>query len=266
MNYFIEYYCISHKGNVRSTNQDNYCCLGEYMPFDNNGSNGVITGITRNIDDPIFAVFDGMGGEESGEMAAFIAARKLAEYKFEHDPPKELFGYCKSANDEICEYTEEHSLTSMGTTAAILLFCKNKIFLCNIGDSKIFQFTDDAFRQISYDHISISAFGTKPPLTQNLGIKEDELIISPYTAIGDYHSNDVYLICSDGLTDMISNDEIKNILINTERANVAEALLQKALENGGKDNITILLLFINKEKNTFINRLKRNMRCVNGNK
>lgn len=265
MEYSIEYFCVSHKGNLRSTNQDNFYCLNEYMSSDNNGSDGVINGVARSINSPIFAVFDGMGGEECGEVAAYIAAKKLSECKFEDTSHLELLQYCKIANDEICIYTADNSLVSMGTTAAILMFAQKSILLCNIGDSKIFRFTDGVLQQISYDHVSISAFGTKPPLTQNLGIKEDELIISPYTATGEYHNNDIYLICSDGLTDMVSNEDIGNILNSSQKENSADLLLQKALENGGKDNITLILLYISKDNKNIVKRIIESLRYRHGN-
>lgn len=265
MEYSIEYFCVSHKGNLRCTNQDNFYCLNEYMPSDNNGSDGVINGVARSVDAPIFAVFDGMGGEECGEVAAHIAAKQISEYSFEDTSHLELLQYCKKANDEICHYTADNSLVSMGTTAAILMFAKKKILLCNIGDSKIFRFTDGVLQQISYDHVSISAFGTKPPLTQNLGIKEDELIISPYTAKGEYHNHDIYLICSDGLTDMVSNEDIGNILNSSQKENSADLLLQKALKNGGKDNITLILLYISKDNQNIVKRIIESLRYRHGN-
>lgn len=265
MEYSIEYFCVSHKGNLRSTNQDNFYCFNEYMPYDNNGSDGVINGVACSEDNPIFAVFDGMGGEECGEVAAHIAAKQISECKFKDTSHVGLLQYCKKVNEEICQYMSDNSLFSMGTTAAILMFAKKKILLCNIGDSKIFRFTDGVLQQISYDHLSVSAFGTKPPLTQNLGIKEDELIISPYTATGEYHNKDIYLICSDGLTDMVSNEDIGNILNGSKKENSANLLLQKALENGGKDNITLILLYVSKENKNIVKRIIESLRYRHGN-
>lgn len=84
-------------------------------------------------------------------------------------------------------------------------------------------------------------YGRKPPLSQNLGIRPSELIIDPYAAGFEYHDGDVFLICSDGLTDMVSQDEIAAILRETDYEESANSLLKKAPENGGKDNITIIL-------------------------
>lgn len=86
-----------------------------------------------------------MGGEECGEVAAYIAAKQISKCILEGTSHLELLQYCKSVNDEICKYTEDNSLVSMGTTAAILVFTKNNIHLCDIGDSKINRFADGAF-------------------------------------------------------------------------------------------------------------------------
>ena len=141
----------------------------------------------------------------------------------------------------------------MGTTAAFLKFSSRKIYLCNVGDSKIFQLTDGTLQQISHDHVAASVFGKKPPLLQNLGIPESELIISPYVAAGEYHSGDTYLLCSDGLTDMLTMPEIEKLLREKTGASAAEQLLEQALERGGKDNITLILIHIEKNKRKLFN-------------
>ncbi len=255
MNYSIDYFCTSHIGNLRSINQDNFICISKYLEPENNETSDMISGSILSKEIPIFGVFDGMGGEECGEIAAYIAAKEIAKFSFDGEPEQNLLNYCKTANTEICAYTAEHSLTSMGTTAAILLFDKKKIYLCNIGDSKVFRLSQGELYQISYDHVCVSAYGTKPPLTQNLGIKETELIISPYIASGDYLDHDVYLICSDGLTDMVNAEEIKEILLTCEKEKAAKILLQKALDNGGKDNITIILLYVNKTRTNILGKI-----------
>ena len=248
MSYLIKYYCTSHIGKCRKTNQDNFCCNTKYLNYDNSGTNGIVEGVMVPSPQTVFAVFDGMGGEECGEMAAYLAAKELSEFHFEKKLNQDFVVFCKSANTKICNYTKEHSLASMGTTAAILLFSQKQIGLCNIGDSKIFQFSEGALQQISYDHVGISVFGRKPPLSQNLGIPESELILSPYVANGKYYNGDIYLICSDGLTDMLSTSDIEEILKAKTGASAAKQLLQQALENGGKDNITFILLCIEKKK------------------
>lgn len=232
---------MSHIGNCRFMNQDNFICSQKYMDSDTCDISMSLKGTVSNKEASLFGVFDGMGGEEKGEVAAFLAAKTASEISIGKHPKCDLSAYCRKANAVICQYSKEHEISSMGTTAALLLFTKADIYLCNIGDSKIFCFASNNLEQISQDHIMPSAFGVKPPLSQNLGIPEAEMLIEPYIARGMYNNNDMYLICSDGLTDMLNVNEIEQILKTTTFDQVIDTLLKQALVRGGKDNITILL-------------------------
>lgn len=205
----------------------------------------------------LFGIFDGMGGEEHGEIASYIAAREATTLSISNNSIHVLSKYCKQTNEKICKYAKNNSISAMGTTVAMLLFSKNKITLCNIGDSKVFRFSDDSLEQISKDHVVISAFGTKPPLSQNLGIPPEQLLIDPYLSQGRYKNGDKYLICSDGLTDMLAVDEIKELLNNDSLEAATTNLISRALKNGGKDNTTIILLEIKEEKNKLIKFFNR---------
>lgn len=257
MNYYINFSCISDKGHCRSINQDNYICDGQYMNFENSSMNNCLNGHVSTKFLHFFGIFDGMGGEECGEIASLIAAKNASDVIFGKDVMQDVLKYCQKTNDDICRYAQEHSVSSMGTTAAILVFKGNEIVLCNIGDSKIFRFSDGILEQISKDHVTISAYGTKPPLSQNLGIPTTELIIEPYIAKGQCNYGDVYLICSDGLTDMVECSEIKRILKNTKFDEIAESLLAKALANGGRDNISIIVCRIEHKSKSIIKKIFR---------
>lgn len=267
MHYSIHYSCISHIGNVRKVNQDNFICDSHYI-----GTTGTIIefplqGSKSSKDVPIFGVFDGMGGEECGEIASYIAAKVASTIKIKKDSVGELLQFCKKANSDICDYAKENVISAMGTTAAMLVFTKDRVTLCNIGDSKIFRFSDGILEQISEDHVGIASFGTKPPLSQNLGIPPNELVIAPYFAQGPYLNGDIYLICSDGLTDMVSVEEIASVL-TAEPIEVANIeLLEKALFKGGRDNITIILCQIERKLRWFSNKNTNFTRkgCENGN-
>lgn len=248
MGYKIEYYYTSHPGRIRKVNQDNFICIGDFLSYRNKGTEGIRSGEITNGELPVFGIFDGMGGEQCGEMASYLAAKAMLELKRSGNPEEALEQYCRNANQQICEYTRENGLTSMGTTAAVLWMHKKKIYLCNVGDSRIFHFSQGTLQQISYDHVSVAMPGKKPPLLQNLGIPENEMIISPYFATGEYQKGDVFLISSDGLTDMVEESEIAEILSGSDRTAVAESLLQRALDNGGKDNVSFLILYIEREK------------------
>ena len=189
----------------------------------------------------IVGIFDGMGGEECGEVAALIAAEEASKLTVDKEPVNELLNFCKRANERICSYQQEHGVLAMGTTAALLAFTKKEIGLCNIGDTKIFRFADGSLEQLSADHYGAAVHGRKPPLSQNLGIPPSLIVIDPYVARGVYNKGDIYLLCSDGLTDMVELDAVKTILVEKQFEKAAEELVNKALENGGKDNVTVIL-------------------------
>lgn len=257
MHYEIAYSCISHIGNVRSRNQDNFICDGAYLKTDDSKMVFPLNGTVCTKTPTLFGIFDGMGGEECGEIASYIAAKEASVTPLSKDGVLTLTEYCKQANTKICEYAENNSVSAMGTTAAMLLCSKNEITLCNIGDSKVFRFADGELEQISTDHVVIAAFGTKPPLSQNLGIPPDQLLIEPYLSQGRYINGDKYLICSDGLTDMMTLEEIKELLTSQQVEDSASNLVNRALKNGGKDNVTVILLEIKQRKNKLMRVFNR---------
>ena len=257
MHYSILYSCVSHIGNIRSINQDNFICDGRYMETNDENLTFPLCGIKSSHDPSLFGIFDGMGGEECGEVASYIAAKNAAAIEIGKDAIAVLSQFCQKANTDICDYANENEISAMGTTAAILAFTGSGITLCNIGDSKIFRFCDGVLEQISKDHVTVAAYGVKPPLSQNLGIPPNELIIDPYLAQGAYNDGDVYLICSDGLTDMVTAEEIAETLDAKFIEESCMELLEKALSNGGRDNITIILCKIERESGWFFKRKRQ---------
>lgn len=263
MNYKINYCCFSHAGKCRHNNQDNFICNGIYIDEKNNTCCFPLIGCLTNVEPSLVGVFDGMGGEECGEIASFIAAKTASEVLLGESPLEDMLNFCGKANNQICNYAAKHNISSMGTTAAILAFTKTEVVLCNIGDSKIFLFSNKKLEQISVDHYDVTAYGQKPPLSQNLGIPAIEMIIEPYIAEGRYNDGDIYLICSDGLTDMVTTETIANILINTDYNNAAIELLSTAIKNGGKDNITIILCKLEKIRINLITKVFKRKRRTN---
>ena len=251
MRYRVHYVCLSHIGKVRSANQDNFICHGRFQDVETECLTFPLSGHVTSEEMAVFGVFDGMGGEERGETAAWIAANQAAGIHIGKDPAADLARFCREANSAICAYADAHQVSSMGTTAALLAFTPGEVTLCNIGDSKIFRFCDGILEQISTDHVAIAAFGTKPPLSQNLGIPPSELIIDPYLAHGPCNYGDIYLICSDGLTDMLSIGEITEILSSDSIVQAASQLMEQALDHGGKDNTTIILCEIQRRSGWF---------------
>lgn len=260
MHYKIHYSCLSHIGNVRSINQDNFICDGRYMDMGDTPIEFPLCGTKTSKDISVFGIFDGMGGEECGEIASYIASKAATEIAIGKDATADLSRFCHKANNDICDYATLHEVSAMGTTAAMLAFTEKEVVLCNIGDSKIFRLCNGTLEQISMDHVAVAAFGVKPPLSQNLGIPPNELVIDPYIARGPYNGGDIYLICSDGLTDMVSVDEITEVLASNPIEAAITQLLEKALANGGKDNTTIILCKIERQSGWFFNRKRHTKR------
>ena len=228
MMYQIEYAYTCHMGRVRANNEDNLWCCGESLPADNQGMEGVHSQIVSGLKVPAMAVFDGMGGESCGEMAAFLASDEFGKYyranrrTLRNIPELFIDGVCESMNQAVCRYAAENHIQSMGTTLAMTLFTPESMFVCNLGDSRIYFSDEKSFRQVSTDHVLGKA------------------------GIGKANR---YLICSDGVTDMLSDGEIADILSrkNSLRETV-ELLLNRALQKGGRDNVTIILCEVQKQE------------------
>lgn len=104
-------------------------------------------------------VFDGMGGESYGEMAASAAVEALGGFYEENkktlkkEPVVFLTGACENMNEAVCRYSNENGIRSMGTTMALLSFSEKAIYACNLGDSRIYRHFQGKFQQISTDHV-----------------------------------------------------------------------------------------------------------------
>lgn len=252
----ISYAYTCSRGKVRKNNEDNFWVMGNYLEKLNGGMATIVEGETWKKTVPAFAVFDGMGGESSGETAAFLAAETFQECYEEdggdcRDYAEEfLEETCLRMNHAVCQYAAQNRIACMGTTAAVLMCARDRISICNVGDSRVYQIYEDNLRQISRDHVAhMNGNCRKAPLTQYIGLPEEEARLVPYVVSGAYHSGDRYLICTDGLTDMLDEGEICQIVQSCEEVKDAVFyLLRAAMERGGKDNTTIILCEIQEEK------------------
>jgi protein phosphatase len=247
MGYGISYSVRSNIGRVRQKNQDNFLCDGRFLDLDNEGLDDPLTGVIRNEAVSVFAVFDGMGGGNHGEAAAHCAAKRFNAARAsinEKNIGTVLSEICLEANDEVCSLTEEYRSSQIGTTVVTAAFTGKMVYICSVGDSKAFIFRKKNIEQLTIDHVD-TFVKDKTTLTQYLGVPRDDFIIEPYTDSRKIKRGDRLILCSDGLTDMVSQAGIKRLLSlykNTEKC--AEALMDEALHNGGRDNITFILLDI----------------------
>lgn len=240
MAYRIRFSGISHTGLCRKENQDNFVCAGNFMALQKELST-IITGQITPAANAVFGIFDGMGGTQYGEKASRIAAENASQLHIRKKLIPSLEEYCTRTNAEICRLSNH-----AGTTAAMLVFAPRQIGLCNIGDTKIYRISGSHMEQISQDHV-IRLSKTATFLTRNLGISVLEMPLRPYFARGQYQKGDQYLICSDGLTDMLSTAEILQIITAYPLENAVDILLKAALNRGGTDNISIILCQIEKQ-------------------
>jgi protein phosphatase len=165
--------------------------------------------------------------------------------------------FLSEANNRICEAAGELSARRMGCTIALLCVLADGIRIYNVGDSRIYLFRRGKLKQLSEDHtpafravcmgLMTEEEAKRHPhrnkLTQYLGIAEEEMIAKPFRKSVQTKRNDVVLLCSDGLTDMVENDAIAGILREADGPEEAvRALVSAALQNGGRDNICVILL------------------------
>ena len=128
MDYQISYACMSHIGRRRRMNQDNFLCGGIYAKPDQPGrGRAPITGSVTSAQTSLFGVFDGMGGEERGEMASYLAAKAAFSTLRSGTPRQTLEAVCQNANLDICHFIEENGLGTCGTTAAMLLLTAKRV-------------------------------------------------------------------------------------------------------------------------------------------
>lgn len=245
--FILDAACFCNIGRVRKNNEDNFFFDGRCLPETSDGLKHPVSMVHTLRKEICVAVFDGMGGENFGEAASFAAAagmqtitRRLKDYFF---PEKRfLKDMSIKLNDLVLARAEELCTSRMGSTMAALYFSHGYVYSCNLGDSRAYRLRDGEFLQISEDHVEKREGKKKTPLTQHLGIDPEDFLIEPHIAKGELKRGDQYLLCSDGLTDMLTNLEIDEIMTQADTAeSCARSLVDAAMEKGGKDNITVII-------------------------
>lgn len=254
----LNIYVETNIGKRRSINEDNFCCNGS-MNEQSCGNLFYQTWLSEECS--AFGVFDGMGGTKCGEKASYISANLMRKYINMSKMAGNSFPairFFHEANREICAFHESYKV-SLGSTGVVLKIVGNKGEITNIGDSRAYLFRNMNLIQLTVDHTHAElckriqrGTGTtsfeetkklKDTLTQYLGIAEEEFTIQPAKKSFGIKDKDIILLCSDGLTDMLSDEKIGDVLMkNTELSQKGSELVLSALANGGEDNITIILI------------------------
>ena len=234
----IESTAITHVGLVRANNEDNYFVNGKFKTDGMIAAEGFVDSMYR--DSYLYAVYDGMGGDNSGEVASMIAARTLAEY-ISTDVRDTVYDYIQKANKLICDEVKKNRGIRSGSTLALLYIRENKATSFNIGDSRVYLCRKENLYLLSEDHTE------NQQLTQHLGVFPNEVILEPYISEEiKIKKNDIFLICSDGLTDMVHDDDIIDIMVrkDLDTSGIAKELSATAQEHGGRDNSTVIVVKI----------------------
>ena len=213
---------------------------------------------------PLFAVADGMGGARAGEVASQLAVDEFAEHADGggggNAAEEWLAEVVRAANRKIYDLAQaDESRAGMGTTLTAALVGEHEITLAHVGDSRAYRFRDDELERLTQDHslveelmrmgkLSAEDAESDPRrsiITRALGPEpEVEVETCTYPA----KEGDVYLLCSDGLTGMVPEERLAEILRSrSSLAQAAQALVDDANARGGKDNITVILFKLGQE-------------------
>ncbi len=245
-------------GCVRERNEDNFYADEFGMRLEEEDA---FTGQLDMSCRRIFAVCDGMGGEDFGDDASEISAGVIEFYKgkLRAAEPDDLHGvvneYAIKANNEIWEMVRRQQGYQSGSTLAMAIIDKDQVNIFNIGDSRVYFYKEKKLTQITEDQtLAMKKFkeniyteeqAKNSPdchrITNFLGI--DERGYGPQAVhTGTFPTETMMiLICSDGLTDMCCDEEIAEIL-SEKNDNHADSLVDRAIENGGVDNVTCVVI------------------------
>ena len=206
-------------------------------------------------DNSLFIVADGLGGHQAGEVAAREAVDKFsttyASLLQDNGDIELILKTCfEVTNKHLYDLSSTHELLrGMGTTICVLSLHGNKPHVAHVGDSRVYRFRDERLEQLTHDHCWTRAFfsplqpgerSAKGVLTRAVGTNS---FVQPTICPLDVLPKDVFLLCSDGLSDMVSAEEMEQVL--SRRMTVGErvrSLLSLARTNGGGDNATVIVV------------------------
>ncbi len=241
----MKYYGITDRGNMRKNNQDSYV-------------------IASNLDGDVFAIVcDGIGGARGGDVASRLAVSHMSEVFSETSGLDDVMKIKKWVRDEILSANRmilelsrsDDRLKGMGTTFAAVMITKAGRFVINIGDSRVYGYRKDSgFRQLTVDHTLVEDMIVHGELTREEAVNFPRKNVLT-NALGvwdsirydiDTHTEplDGFLICSDGLHGYVPLERMEQIVLDHDGdpSLRARKLVRAALEAGGYDNITVVLL------------------------
>jgi protein phosphatase len=261
---------LSHTGKVRPNNEDHFIVARVGRSMHTLMSNLPEGEIPARFDEAgqVMMVADGMGGAAGGEVASSMAISTLVNIvldvpdwimKLDDERARELMdravGYYQQVDAALAERAQaQPELAGMGTTMTVAYSVGTDLFIAHVGDSRVYVFRDANLQQLTRDHThaqvmvdagvikreEVATHRLRNVLTNALGAGDREVDV-------DFHrlglaSGDRLLLCTDGLTEMVPDDEIATILAQGKQPDeTCRDLVDRALERGGKDNVTVVV-------------------------
>ncbi len=244
-------FAVTNVGKVRTNNEDTY---------------------TVTERDGFFLVADGMGGHKAGEVAAAmtrdIIAEKLSQTKGATDLENQIRSAFQAANEQVHSKARKGTgCEGMGCTCVSLMLREQNFYMAHVGDSRAYLLRKGELKQMTRDHSYVAEL-----FIRGL-ISEEEKVDHPYKhqitryvgctskievdiTSGPVWNGDLFMLCSDGLSEMVPFNRIQEICSAAQEANeIAEALVQEALNNGGKDNVTVVVVQVTSKKTSFFRKI-----------
>lgn len=235
----LETVAVCEAGPVREHNEDSLAIVD--------------TSLHGNVDKgTVLVIADGMGGLDAGEIASSIVTEELPNLFLNSkisNYVESLIQAVADVNKNVYEAASQlPSRRGMGTTVVASVVVNECFITVNVGDSRAYLLRNGELRQVSKDHsLRKNYFGMfenkyrenlSHVLTQAIGPHPS---VTPHVNITKVHKNDVLLLCSDGLTSVLTDEEIKDVLVTTPFRHTAKKLLDLVLERKGDDNVSIIV-------------------------
>lgn len=210
----------------------------------------------------LYILADGMGGYNGGEIASRLATSSVKSYietnfsQIEHEKEsilKLIASAIEYANMVVYEKAKENAeLENMGTTLEVCLIYNNKAFIGHIGDSRIYRIRKEFIRRLTKDHSYVEQLVTDGTITKEEALnhpKKNMLMkalgctayVEPDVMVKGFLKDDILLICSDGLTNMVKEQEIYDYVKDNIESS-CDRLVERANEMGGYDNVTVIVI------------------------
>ena len=241
----IQAYAKSDQGKVREMNQDYYY-------------------ISNSLDEiQLYILADGMGGYNGGEIASKLAVETAKNYiknnfkdiEKDRDSIIQLLGSSMEyANMVVYEKSKENpELQGMGTTLEICLIYNNKVYIGHIGDSRIYRIRKEFIRKLTQDHRYVQKLVKEWTITKEQAAHHPQknmlmkalgcnAFVEPDVMVKGFLKDDILIMCSDGLTNMIDQETIYQMASKKNIEQASKDLVQRANDNGGYDNITVVII------------------------